>query len=177
MPSKRPRLRTFEYVGGYRYFLTFCTCGRQMVFTNPAVVALVRTQILSAAASHGFPVLAYVFMPDHAHLLIAGTRKEADMKSFVHLAKQKSGYLYSRSYRRRLWQPSFYDRVLRDEEATWDVIRYIVDNPVRAGLVEQFEDYVFLGSGIMERSQLMEELASHPPSLWQPDRHRRVSQT
>jgi REP element-mobilizing transposase RayT len=162
MYERRPRLRGFGYVGGYRYFLTFCTDGRQKVFTNPAVVALVRTQILSAAASQGFSVLAYVFMPDHAHLLIAGTREGADMKSFVHLAKQRSGYLYSRSYRRRLWQPGFYDRVLRAEDATWDVIRYIVDNPVRAGLVARFQDYVFLGSRVMEREQLVEELSRQP---------------
>ena len=49
---------------------------------------------------------------------------------------------------RRLWDKGYYDRVLRDSEATEAVAPYILANPVRAGLVKSIEDYPFLGSSI-----------------------------
>ena len=168
MYKRRPRLQTFAYTGFQRYFLTFCTDARHKVFTNPLTVACVREQIMSAAHAQGFAILAYIFMPDHAHLLVEGKSEGADLRSFTHLAKQKSGYAYSKSHHRRLWQPSYYDRVLRDDEQTWDAIRYVVMNPVRANLVKDFRQYAFLGSAVMERDELVEELTSRPMTKWQP---------
>jgi putative transposase len=169
MYKPRPRLKTFAYTGFYRFFLSFCVDARHQVFTNVATVACVREQIMSAAHAQGFAILAYVFMPDHVHLLVEGKREDADMKSFAHLAKQKAGYSYSRSHHRRLWQSSYHDRVLRDEEDTWDVIRYIVMNPVRANLVTDFTQYPFLGSAVLGRDELVSELVARPAAAtWQP---------
>ena len=170
MRPKRPRLQCFGYTGFYRYFLTFCTHFRWKVFTNPRTVALVREQILSAARAKQFAILAYVFMPDHVHLLVEGKTDDADLKGFASLAKQKSAFAYSRSYRLRLWQPSYHDRVIRDEECTWDVIRYIIDNPLRAGLVRDITAYPFLGSSVFDRDSLIEELLSQPTTDWDPER-------
>lgn len=166
MCRKPHRLHPTCYVGLQRYFLTFCTRDRRKVFTNAAVVALVREQILQSARDRGFAVLAYVFMHDHIHLLIEAKAEDADMKSFADLAKQKSGYAYSRRFRMPLWHPSYWDRVLREEEGTWDVIRYICDNPLRKGLVKRCEDYPFLGSAVMTRAELIAELGLHPWSTW-----------
>jgi REP element-mobilizing transposase RayT len=41
----------------------------------------------------------------------------------------------------KLWQPAFFDHALRKEENIQQVARYIVANPLRAGLVENIEDY------------------------------------
>ena len=168
MYKQRPRLHTFGYTGFHRYFLTFCTHARHKIFTNPEMVGCARRQIMSAAHAQAFAIIAYVFMPDHLHLLVEGKRDDADLKSFAHLAKQKSGYAHARSYHRRLWQPSYYDRVIRDDEETWDVIRYIVMNPVRAGIVKDFRLYPFLGSAVMERDELVSELVERPATKWQP---------
>ena len=176
MLPRRPRLRRFEYSGFYRYFLTFCTHSRRTVFTNTRAVGLVCEQILSTARLQRFSVLAYVFMPDHVHLLVEGRTEDADLKAFASLAKQKSGFAYSQAYRGRLWQPSYYDRVIRDEDSTWDVIRYIVENPLRAGLVSDITQYPFLGSGLMERDELLQEVASHPTNYWHPANRRPAQQ-
>jgi len=85
-------------------------------------------------------------MPDHIHLLIDGEKAEADMRSFNSLFKQKAGYWFKGIYHDKLWQPGYYERVLRDDEATLVVVRYILENPVRRGLVEHFTDYPNLGS-------------------------------
>lgn len=166
MPKKRPRLAPCCYIGQQRYFLTFCTSDRHHAFVDAERVQLVQEQILRAAATRAFAVIAYVWMPDHGHLLVEGQQDDADLCAFAHLAKQCSGHAYASVSTRRLWQPSFWDHVLREDEATWSVVRYICENPLRAGLVSRWEEYPFFGSGIMSRDELIRELVHHPPPVW-----------
>ena len=72
--------------------------------------------------------------------------------------KQKSGHAYKQNRHRRLWQPSYFDRVLRDEATDLFVIRYILENPVRAGLVERCEDYPYLGCSLMSIPEMLKVL-------------------
>jgi putative transposase len=146
MRQKRPRLRTFDYLGRYRYFLTFATHYRRKLFDDRAVVDLVLAHILHAATRCEFAVPAYCLMPDHVHLFVKGQADNSDLREFVKLAKQTSGYAYSQARRDRLWQPSFYDRALRDDECDLFYIAYILRNPVASGLVANWRDYPFLGS-------------------------------
>jgi hypothetical protein len=74
------------------------------------------------------------------------------------LGKQYAGYAYSIRYGQKLWQPWGFERVLRDEEATFTVARYIVENPVRAGLVRTISDYPFVGSQVYELKDLVDSL-------------------
>jgi REP element-mobilizing transposase RayT len=145
MRRRRTRIPTFDYIGQYRYLLTFCTRHRRKLFTDEETVTLARDQILRAATIYEFALPAYVFMPDHTHLPV-GRSESSDLQAFVKLAKQESGYAFSAAYGDRLWQPSFDDRMLRDDEPGLRVVCYIVWNPVRAGLVSKPEDYPFLGS-------------------------------
>jgi hypothetical protein len=46
---------------------------------------------------------------------------------------------------RFLWQEGYYERIVRNDESTLVVIRYVLENPVRAGLVARYQDYRFLG--------------------------------
>jgi hypothetical protein len=90
------------------------------------------------------------------------------MFAFVKAAKQQTGFAYTQSTARRLWQPSYWDRILRDQESTWDVIRYMCENPIRAALVERVEDYDFVGSQLMAREELIRELTLRPVAVWRP---------
>ena len=85
-------------------------------------------------------------MPDHLHLLTEGTTQGSDLCHFVSSFKQNSGFAFSRERAGRLWQTGYYDRVLRDDEETLTVVRYILENPVRAALVAKFSDYPYSGS-------------------------------
>jgi putative transposase len=119
-------------------------------------VDLVLEQILRTACECHFNVNVHCFMPDHVHLLVEGRGEQADACRFVHQAKQRSGYLFAQRYHTRLWQPSFYDHVLRDDEAALSVARYIVENPVRAELVESPTEYPFLGASEYTISEILE---------------------
>lgn len=157
MAHPYPRhLATFDYVGLHRYFLTFCTRDRARVFVNADVVGGVLRQFRRAAQDTGMALTAYCFMPDHVHLLVQSQQESEDARRFIARAKQFSGYWYSQTHGGKLWQRYGYERVLRDNEGTAPVARYILENPVRAGLAAEPLDYPFLGSDVYTREQLLE---------------------
>ena len=147
---------TFSYIGMYRHSLRFCTDARQFLFTSEAHVNLVRTQIQRSANENAFAVIAYCFMPDHLHLLIEGTNPDSDCKKFIARSKQYSGFQFAREFQTRLWQRYGFERVLRDCESTTVVARYIVNNPIRAGLATRVQDYPFVGSLAYTLDELLE---------------------
>jgi putative transposase len=149
-------LKTFDYLGLHQYFLTFCTYDRACRFTNADAVALARTQIARAAVEERFAVVAYCYMPDHVHLLVEGQSDDSDCKRFIARAKQYSGFYHRAAFGRRLWQRFGYEHVLRNDEAAISVARYIIENPVRAGLVAAVQDYPFSGSDVYSLEQLLE---------------------
>jgi putative transposase len=108
----------------------------------------------------GVAILAYCFMPDHVHFLLAGERADTDVGRFVTRSKQSAGYWFSQTFEARLWQRYSWDRVLRAEEEAWNVVRYILANPVRAGIVTHPLHYPFSGSDVLTREQLLDAFAS-----------------
>ena len=144
--AKPKRLKDFPYRGCYRYFITIRSRSLERRFVNDEIVARVTAFLKSTSDQEGFSVWAYCFMPDHAHLLVEGKRDSADMKHFVALFKQRSGHWFKRIYGTKLWASNYYEHVLRNDEATMSVARYIIQNPVRKGIVGDFSDYPYTGS-------------------------------
>jgi putative transposase len=97
-------------------------------------------------------------MPDHLHLLIEGCAPSADVRMWAGGFRQRTGYAYRRLCGTRLWQDGYFDRVLRDEERTFDVVRYVIENPVRAGLCADARRYPFSGSGRYALDDLVDSI-------------------
>ena len=78
----------------------------------------------------------FLLMPDHLHALVRFPQPDGDWKKIVrdwkHWLAAKAGVC---------WQVDFFDHRLRREESYTDKARYILHNPVRAGLVAQWEDW------------------------------------
>jgi putative transposase len=142
---RRPRLREFDYVGPYRYFITICTYENQALLTDGWPYEEITVVLSQAAAKLGFDVLAYTFMPGHFHLLVEG-HEGSDLREFVRLFKSRSSYLYKKQYGVPLWQSSYFDRMLRKEEDNLKVAAYIINNPVRRDLVHDALKYQYSGS-------------------------------
>jgi putative transposase len=157
--SRPRRLEAHSYIGQQRYFLTFCVRDRLSAFSDPQVAEQTLAQFRRTSALDHFAILAYCLMPDHIHLLVEGLSPDSDLTRFAKMAKQRSGSLYARTRHQRLWQPGYYDRVLRDDEDAREFARYVVNNPVRAGLVESPEDYPFTGSDVWSLEDLLESIA------------------
>lgn len=82
---------------------------------------------------HG-DTLAFVVMPDHIHWLI---QVEGDLSEAVRIYKAR----VSLALGMKPWQRGFHDHGLRREEDLRAVARYIIANPLRAGLVNNVLDY------------------------------------
>jgi REP element-mobilizing transposase RayT len=102
-----------------------------------------RSQILRTCSERGFDVLANVVMPDHVHLLLQGLHDSANFKTCMTVARQRSAHAFRQGFHERLWQEGYHDRVLRNPDEAGGVVRYIVENPVRAGLCTYPEDYPY----------------------------------
>ena len=95
-------------------------------------------------------------MPEHVHLVVSATAEAADLRKFMSKWKQLAGYAHKRRTGEFLWQPSYYDHVLRDDEETTRAVRYVLENPVRRGLVKNFEDFPLSGSDVFSVEELRE---------------------
>jgi REP element-mobilizing transposase RayT len=123
-------------IGGQVYHIIAVTQRRAPVFSdfNQARVAI---RVLMEEDKLGtVSTLAFVLMPDHLHWLVQlGDR--ADIRKVVGRVKS----LIARRLDQPVWQPGFYDHALRKDEDVATVARYIVANPLRAGLVSRLGDY------------------------------------
>ncbi len=132
-----------------------CTFQRRRYFEAASIVALVRSHLLHTMERLGGEVTAYCFMPDHLHVLTIGTSERFNSREYAEAFRRQSAYYFRRTEHGRLWQEGYYDRVLRDEDATFAVVRYIVENPVRAGLCREAVAYPYSGSSKYSLEELL----------------------
>lgn len=64
--------------------------------------------------------------------------------------KQKTSYYFKRVTGYKLWQENYHEHVLRNDEDVEKVIKYILHNPVRAGIVRNYYDYPYSGSLVID---------------------------
>jgi hypothetical protein len=85
----------------------------------------------------------------------AGQSEQADLERFVKRVKQVTGFAFCRTHDGSLWQPGYHERVLRDDESTLAVARYILENPVRAGLAKALGEWPLAGSDVYSWPELL----------------------
>jgi len=156
------RFPGFTYVGYSRYFLTICASRPGAPFRDGPVAESVLEQLRRALADEQFALLAYCFMPDHVHLVLEGLSDTADLCRLVSRWKQITGYWYRRRSGRPLWWSGYHDHVLRDDESTADFVRYVLENPLKAGLAKRVGEFRFAGSDVFSEEEIREMVMSVP---------------
>jgi putative transposase len=128
----------------HAYLITATTLNRQCFFDEfnagcAAARCFESNEILGDAR-----MLAWVLMPDHAHWLV-GLGNQDNLGIVVNRLKSSSSRLANRVLERSgtLWEPGYHDHALRAEEDLLNIARYIIANPLRAGLVHRVGDYPF----------------------------------
>jgi REP element-mobilizing transposase RayT len=115
---------------------------------SPVTAALMPTErdfILSTLLNHrqrgDFFLFGFVLMPTHVHLLIAPHNQ--NLIRIMQDLKSKTGYEISRTrpVPKPIWQPGYFDTIVRRVRNFWQKLEYIHRNPVEAGLVKNPEDW------------------------------------
>jgi len=123
-------------LSNHAYLVTTVTSSRKPVFTSFATARVaVRCFHDKDVALHA-KALAFVVMPDHVHWLLQ-LEENGSLSEAVRLFKAK----VSLTLRQRVWQRGFHDHALRDDEDLRDIARYVIANPLRAGLAKSIGEY------------------------------------
>jgi len=128
------------------YFVTTKTIRNKPYFRDHHLAELFVENLYSCREKYKFLLLAFVLMPEHFHALIAPQTGYT-----ISGVMQKIKSLFVKRLREEMnwsgtfWQKSFYDFVIYREEKLLEKIDYTLQNPVRKGIVENPEDYIFDG--------------------------------
>ncbi|HOD84274.1 MAG TPA: transposase, partial [Phycisphaerae bacterium] len=140
--------------------LTFSCYRRQAFLAKDRTRGYLADAVNRARETHGFHVWAYVFMPEHVHLLLWPAKEKYSMSLILQSVKQSASRravawlrandpaglrLLATGQRDRPWQfwqdGGGHDRNIRNAKALRDFFTYIHYNPVKRGLVAQPEDW------------------------------------
>jgi putative transposase len=151
--ERKHRLSRQAYKGRVRCAFTICVHDRGALFVSDHVFQSMEEMLSDALLKADCDAHVYLFMPDHAHLLIEGKSDGSDLWQCVVNFKRKSGYWLARNHPSGEWQKDFYDHILRRDEDLTKQVRYILGNPARKGLVEDWKAYPFKGSTLYDFDQ------------------------
>lgn len=144
-----PRLPDFDYSSAGVYFVTFCVQNRRPLLwigtpvngVTPDTIALSETGRMVDAAIQNIPrvyphvsVDTYCIMPDHVHLLLRFSPAMEDemtgAPSVSRIIKQLK-VAVTKQLGQSIWQKSFYDHIIRDEQDYQNIDDYIQRNPAK----------------------------------------------
>ena len=131
------------------YYVTIVTAGRLRHFVDFDIARAAIIEMRRLSDHRILDSFAWVLMPDHLHWLFQLLESQ-DLATAVKTFKARSARTISRKLGRRgaLWQPGYYDHAVRRDEDLLAIARYIVANPLRAGLVESLGDYPLWGCNL-----------------------------
>ncbi|OYU32170.1 MAG: transposase [Comamonadaceae bacterium PBBC2] len=129
--SHRLRLGRFSQAAQV-YMVTVVTLNRRPIFDDFAAARTLVQTLKSASDLQRATTLAYVVMPDHLHWLMQ-LQEGAQLARCVRDVKSVTTHRLGHA----VWQRGFHDHAVRREEDLQALARYVVANPVRAGLVSR----------------------------------------
>ncbi len=140
LPKRKPnRLKNYDYAKG-AFFITICTANKRCILSeiikddllNTAYVPLTNTGKIAERFINDISkyyidadVVDFVIMPNHVHLIIKTSG--SDIKTIIGQFKR----LVSKECGESIWQKSFYDHIIRNEEDFIEKLQYIKDNPMK----------------------------------------------
>ena len=157
---KKHRLPIHSYAqSDHEFFFTLCARHLESPCSNSELARAIVDALLWRKSHHDWMLFRYCLMPDHLHFVVrlppgevrfvnAGKRgvvpygildQVGEFKSFT------SSQIWWKHFdgEGSLWQASSYDRVIRHNDSIEPAIQYVLNNPVRKGLVTDWRSYPF----------------------------------
>ena len=151
------------------FFVTTSVVKHKPIFENTDFCDILVKNIKYYQHKYKFTILAYVMMPSHFHWIVEVNNKYGtisdimrDVKKFTawqifdYLDKEGNNELNDffkkeaknfKGQTRKLWKQRFDEEVIRNQKMFWTKLKYIHNNPVKAGLVNKPEDYKYSSAG------------------------------
>src|SRR5437870_5423424 len=142
MANRPPRLdRVFRRYDPPLYFVTFNTHRRRKLLANTDVhTALIR--FAHEGRLRGIGLGRYVIMPDHVHLFARGNL-DFSLRQWMRVLKRILSKAIPSAPPQ--WQQGFFDHLIRSGESYAEKWEYVRQNPVRAGLVANPDEWPWQG--------------------------------
>jgi REP element-mobilizing transposase RayT len=152
------------HIQGHVFFITTVVHGRLRLFTQPSFVIPLYDSLIYYRAKLNIKLLGYVFMPDHIHLALWPAEsnsmtdfmrdfKEFTAKRIVRQAEVENCTSWLAAFRQageetgraihKVWQDDFFERNIYTEDFLRQKLKYMHDNPVRAGIVPASVNYAY----------------------------------
>ena len=156
------------------YFFTSVAHDRLPIFRTDKLKQIACDAFNEARKSASFLIFAYVIMPDHYHIITDCHREPSDTLRYLNgiSAKRILDYLKSnastsleklkmfekkRGYKYSVWEHHSDTFLITSESMLMEKVNYIHLNPVKAGLVEHPNDYLYSSARIWNRRALEDE--------------------
>ena len=110
-------------------------------------VEIMREEWFASLEYKGWAVGSYCVMPDHVYFFCTDVESKTPLRTFVGKWKEWTAKRICKATNEHgsLWQPEFFDHLLRSDESYSEKWDYVWRNPVRAGLVEDPDDWLYSG--------------------------------
>ncbi len=149
---------------GHIYYITTVVYARRPIFTRPAYVLPLLDSLNYYRYRDNFKIIGFVIMPDHIHLIVWPLGDVwlddfmRDFKQFTAMRIIRQAKVEERTEdlaafaqageetgraKHKVWQDSYWDKNIYSEQFLRQKLSYVHRNPLRAGLVEKPEDYVY----------------------------------
>lgn len=118
------------------YHITTTTLNRAPIFKDIIKARIIINVLMKSDKLNKTSTLAFVVMPDHIHWLFQLNHSHL-LSKVIQSIKSISAHLIGQP----IWQSGFYDHAIRKDEDIQNVARYIVANPIRAGIITKIGNY------------------------------------
>ncbi len=144
--SRSNRLSNYDYSKDRPIHVTICTESKNNIFDSAVNAQIVIDELLKTSKDLKFRILCYCLMPDHMHLLLSPPGDGMSVSQFIGGFKSKTTRIaWDYGIQGKLWQGRFYDHILRKKEKMNVIGEYILNNPVRKGMVDDWRKYKYCG--------------------------------
>jgi REP element-mobilizing transposase RayT len=144
MPERLRRLE-LTFSESPLHFITVCTDQRRPLLASADIHSRL-VNFGSTGIDRGARLGDYILMPDHLHAFVVIDPVRITLSVWVKSFKNAlSKTLRDQNVAAPHWQKGFFDHVLRGQDSYSAKWHYVRNNPVRAGLVEEADDWPFAG--------------------------------
>jgi len=123
------------------FSITICTYQKNFYFDNDELANVIFRSLTDYIISHSNFYTA-VLMKNHIHMLLSPTKM-----NLIDLLRNWKSYTTRRSWdyeiKGQLWQKGYYEHAIRGEKHLIVAALYILNNPVRAGIVKDYRNYPY----------------------------------